>query len=184
MVCVWCVCGVCEFFFWRLSVSAVCAGVCVFVLRACVVASICLWCVCVRGTYVWCVCVVFVCSCVCLSLECICVYVYVCVRVCLCVCVLYDMTRSCVWHDAFQSMCAMDVRDYLAGVARRVHMCDITFHMCGIAYSYVWHDSFICVVPVCDMTYTYVWYHSIIPVAWRIILNGRTHSYVTWLIHM
>jgi len=52
------------------------------------------------------------------------------VRVC-------DMTRSCVWHDAF--IC----------VTWRIHTCDMS-------HSYVWHDAFTCVTwhtHMCDMTH-------------------------------
>ena len=64
-------------------------------------------------------------------------------------------------------------------------MCDMTYHMCGMTYSYVWRDSgeasnssdraiYLCLVrslwliDTCDMTHWYVWHDSFIRVTWLI----------------
>jgi len=99
---------------------------------------------------------------------------------------MWDMTHSC-----------MHICDL--GVARAPMSVTWLFHMCGMAYSCVWRDSFMCVtwlIYMCDMTHPYVWH------VWFIYMwfgfgvcthmCGMTHSYVwhdtfirvTCLIHM
>ena len=67
--------------------------------------------------------------------------------------------------------------------------------MCDTTYSYVWHDSFICVtwlIHMCDLIHSCVWHDLFICVTWLIHMCDMTHSHVwrdsficvTWLIHM
>jgi len=94
----------------------------------------------------------------------------------------WDVTHSCVDLDVVRApMCVRWL-----------------FHMCDMAYSCVWRDSFMCVtwlIYMCDMTHPYVWH------VWFIYMwfgfgvcthvCGMTHSYewhdtfirVTWHIH-
>ena len=84
--------------------------------------------------------------------------------------------HSCRWHDAF-------TRE-----PWRIHKCDKI-------YSYMWHDTFLCVTPliciVCDVTHSHVWHGSFKYVAWRIRVRDMSLWYtwhdsfihVTWLIH-
>jgi len=51
--------------------------------------------------------------------------------------------------------------------------------MRDMTHSYVWHDSFICVIwhiHMCDMTHSYVWHDSFICVTWPIHMCDMTHS--------
>ena len=68
-------------------------------------------------------------------------------------------------------------------------------HMCDMAHSYVWHDTFICVtwhIHMCDMTHSYVWHDTFICVTWLIHTCDMTHSYVlldsficaSWLVYI
>ena len=92
-----------------------------------------------------------------------------------------DMTYSYVWHEPF--ICATWL----------LHTCDMTHsHVCqnshltrqgyggilnmhecvvsDMTHSYVWHDSFICVIwllHMCDMTHSYVWHDSSTCVTWH-----------------
>jgi len=76
-----------------------------------------------------------------------------------------DMTRSDVWRGPFTC------------VTWPVYMCD----MCDVAFSYVWHVSFICVtcrIHTCDMSHSYVWHVSFICVTWLIHTCVMFHLYV------
>ena len=71
----------------------------------------------------------------------------------------------------------------------------LTRHMCDMTYSYVWHDSIICVTwltHVCDMTHSCVqiyisWTTKEQPVllkCWHVIVQHDSLICVTWLIHI
>ena len=52
-----------------------------------------------------------------------------------------------------------------------------------MSYSYVCHDSFMCVtwlIHMCDMTHSCVWHDSFICVTWLIHVCDMTHSYMKW----
>ena len=61
-------------------------------------------------------------------------------------------------------------------------------HMCDMALSYVWHDSFLRVtwlihtcgvlIPTCAMTHSYVWHDSFMCVPWLIPTSDTPHSCV------
>ena len=66
---------------------------------------------------------------------------------------------------------------------------------CDMTHSYVWHDSFICVIRLihmCDMTNSRVWHDQYICVTWLIHIFDMPHSHtwhdpficMTWLIRM
>ena len=112
------------------------------------------------------------------------------------------MTRSRVWHDSFVS----------SRSGRSCRTMTWLIHMCDMAHSYVYHDSFMCVtrlIHMCDMTHSYVWHDSFICVTWLIhvcgmtpvmtrwcvwhdsfmwhgsfVCENMTHLYVPWLIHV
>jgi len=69
--------------------------------------------------------------------------------------------RECVWHDWF------------IGVVWW-----ISYHICDMTHSYVWHDSFMCV--------TCAWHDSCILhcVAWHIHMWQDSFVFVTWLIQI
>jgi len=98
-----------------------------------------------------------------------------------------DMTRSYLWDDSSSG------DDFVAGLLAYVRhdssVCDMTrLHVwhdsivrASCTHSYVWCDSFICVIRricLCDMTHLFVWCDSIIYVAWLIHMCDMTHSYV------
>jgi len=125
-----------------------------------------------------------------------------------------DMAYSYVWHDAFiwatwlihvwrdaQSanrvwiLCAAVSAETGLRVTWGIHMCDMTrIHMCGMADSYLWHGSFICVTWrtiraqslslrcrnrfTRGMAHWYVWQGAIICVTWLIHMCGMAHSCV------
>jgi len=124
-----------------------------------------------------------------------------------------DVTHSCmtslihVGHDAFICMGVLSHTN-------ATHTADLclafVLFLCDKSRSYVWHDSFICVVRMCDMTqsyptwliykspcsyvislvrmcdmtHSYVWHDSSICVTCLICLCDMTHSYMACLIHM
>ena len=71
------------------------------------------------------------------------------------------VTHSCVWQ-----MCVAVCCSVLRCVAVFCSVCVLaltTNVYCGMPYSNVWHDSFICVtwlIHVCDMTHSCVWHDS------------------------
>jgi len=92
----------------------------------------------------------------------------------LCVSVMCDMT--------FSSVCVC--LHALVWITWLVHVrvvCEWLLHVCGMTYSYVWHDSFMCVtwlIHTCDMTHSYVRHDSFICVTWLIHMCDMTRSYV------
>jgi len=96
--------------------------------------------------------------------------------------------RDMAWQDDLQCVTwLIHVRDMhawgalCARVTKSIHTCDMTSSSLSGAndsgpakYSYVWHDSFICVtwlIRMCDMTHSYTW-------AWLIHMCDIPCSYV------
>ena len=86
-----------------------------------------------------------------------------------------DMTHSYVWHESF--LC----------VTWLIHMCDMTYLYVFAAIPCCRLNQRWCVmsrththtpIPVCDMTHSYVWHDSFICVIWLIHTCDMTHLYV------
>jgi len=63
----------------------------------------------------------------------------------------------------------------------------VSYRLCDMTHSRVWHDSFACMTwltHMCDMTHSHVWHGSFICATRPMYVCDMTHSYVTWLIHM
>jgi len=129
---------------------------------------------------------------------------YVCHLTCICVALLIRMHT--IFVPWLIHMCDMihsceswliHVRDVL----KRPHLCryDITSsHMCGIIYSHVWHDSFMCVtwlIHVCDIHRSDVLHDSFMGVTWLVHVCHDSFIYetcwsdiifvgATWLLHI
>ena len=97
-------------------------------------------------------------------------------------------THSYFWHDSCETylyvshdsiicaqcmLCLIDTRDVTHSMSR-THA--LSWDMCDMTHSCVWHGSFICVtwlIHMCDKTHSYVWQDSFICVTWLIHMCDR-----------
>ena len=74
-------------------------------------------------------------------------------------------------------------KDVPMGV-RLTHFCAAYSHVTWSIYvidSYLWHDSFVCVIRTCDMTHWHVWYASFVCMTWLVAV---WHDSFICVIHM
>jgi len=58
---------------------------------------------------------------------------------------------------------------------------------CSLSHSYVWHDSFVCVIGlryVCDMSHSPAWHGAFICVSWLVHFFALTQLYMCALTHL
>ena len=73
-----------------------------------------------------------------------------------------------VWHD-------LRVTWPMCDMTYVWHDLRVTWPIDFLTYSFVWHDSFICVIwliHMCDMTHSYAWHDSFVRVTWLIHTGG------------
>jgi len=93
-----------------------------------------------------------------------------------------DLTHSIyvTWHIHTYEWVGTDkfVVSHTCGTLCRPY---VNIQRCDMTHSYVWHDSFICMIwliHMCDTTHSYAWHDSFICVTWPIHTCEMTQSYI------